>query len=146
MIGNLKFNHGGILRKPLAVLGLAWLTATTPVHAVTIEVAVDLLPENIVEGETAIFTILASEPPTEDLEIGLHMTTWGDFVADELPTSVTLPAGLVTIPVEVQTVDDATIEDDGAVHLQIVPQENYVFQEFLSFTRVMVKDNDSDSE
>ena len=78
----------------------------------------------IAEGETASFTVSVSTPaPDGGLEVVVALSEEGegDFT-DTLPETrtVTVPAGQVTVTVEVATIDDAVVEPDGKIVARVV--------------------------
>ena len=69
----------------------------------------------IAEGETASFTVSVSTPaPAGGLEVEVALSEEGDFT-DTLPETrtVTVPAGQVTVSVDVPTLDDTWCDEPG---------------------------------
>ena len=92
----------------------------TDLPAVTI--TADRTP--ITEGDSASFTITVSTPAPDgglEVEVALSEEGEGDFT-DTLPETrtVTVPAGQVTVTVEVATIDDAVVKPDGKIVARVV--------------------------
>ena len=80
---------------------------------------------DIVEGETATFTLIADSAPPEDLNVGVSIAESGRFLpGGAYTTTVTVGAdgrGSLTV----DTVDDGTVESDGSITAVVQPGRGY---------------------
>ena len=89
-----------------------------------VTIAADRTP--ITEGETASFTVSVSTlAPDGGLEVEVALSEEGEGgFTDTLPETrtVTVPAGQVTVSVDVPTLDDTVDEPDGKIVAQVQPR------------------------
>ncbi|MYD99218.1 MAG: hypothetical protein F4X98_17780, partial [Gammaproteobacteria bacterium] len=99
-----------------------------------------------IEGMKASFRLVASEAPSENLTVNLHLSEsqYSDYVAtgDEGPNTVSFAANTTTAHFEVGTVDDNTDEPNGVIGLRIDAGTGYTVGT-LDYTRKWVNDNDA---
>ena len=81
---------------------------------------------DITEGSDASFTLTGAPAPSQDITVNLRVTQSGAFAGDgELGArTVTLGAD-ATVTVDIPTVDDSTLEDDGSVTITVEPGTGY---------------------
>ena len=80
----------------------------------------------ITEGGVASFTLTGDPAPSQDITVNLRVTQSGAFAGDgELGVrTVTLGAD-ATVTVDVPTIDDSTLEDDGSLTITVEPGTGY---------------------
>lgn len=115
------------LRTPGRIRGV--LTSFRPAIAprtTTPELTIQSVSDNVPQGTAATFVISASVAPTTDTIVNL-MTTGtagsGDIVTP--PTSITLPTGMTSASVSVQTRVNSTVEADPTVIVSITAGTGY---------------------
>ncbi|HVX20024.1 MAG TPA: Calx-beta domain-containing protein [Acidimicrobiales bacterium] len=99
--------------------GVAETTIKNPnVPALTITGATTVTP-----GASATLTVTASQPPLQDLQVGLAVTGSATAGTDYDPVNpvVTLPAGSTSATVTVQTVATTVIEPDKYLSVSVTP-------------------------
>ena len=81
---------------------------------------------DITEGSDASFTLTGAPAPSQDITVNLRVTQSGAFAGDgELGArTVTLGAD-ATVTVDIPTVDDSTLEDDGSLTVTVEPGTGY---------------------
>ena len=81
---------------------------------------------DITEGNVARFTLTGAPAPSQDITVNLRVTQSGAFAGDgELGArTVTLGAD-ATVTVDIPTVDDSTLEDDGSLTITVEPGTGY---------------------
>ena len=92
----------------------------------TVTIVADATP--IEEGETARFTVtLSRAAPAAGLAVTVGLSQEGEFAAATLPEArtVTVTGGATTATVEVETSDDALVEDDGKIVAQVQDTDAY---------------------
>ena len=95
----------------------------------------------ITEGMAADFTVTAMPAPAESLTVNISLTGGEGFVTGTLPTSVTIPSGLTTASVSVDTEDDKIDEDLATVTASVVAGSGYRLGSDAS-AQVDIDDND----
>ncbi|MGI9249991.1 MAG: Calx-beta domain-containing protein, partial [Pseudohongiellaceae bacterium] len=98
----------------------------------------------IAEGDDAVFIITSTNSPMDDTVINVMGSEKGDFVANALPTAVTLVANETTVTLTVATTDDSTDEADGSLTMQIDSTNlptNYTAGS-VTIVTVVIEDND----
>ncbi|MGI9252088.1 MAG: Calx-beta domain-containing protein, partial [Pseudohongiellaceae bacterium] len=98
----------------------------------------------VTEGTPAVFFITSTRRPMSDTTIGVMGSQTDAFIANALPTTVTLAARETTATLTVATDDDMTDEADGSLTLQFdstnIPASYTVTS--LSVATVTIEDDD----
>ena len=100
-----------------------------------------MAPDDIIEGETAVFTFERVGGVSHELEVSVSVLLTGDFFAGPAPTSVTFTADSTTAELSIPTVDDSTPEADGSIAVLLRQGADYNVTGPL-LQRVSVQDND----
>ena len=96
----------------------------------------------IQEGDTAQFQILAGRPVIDAREINLSIAKRGDFLSDDLPSSVIMPQFESSTFLNIATQDNGIINPDGSLEVSIQAGENYkVARVPTNRAAVRIKDN-----
>ncbi len=100
----------------------------------------------ITEGSVARFTLTGAPAPSQDIIVNLRVTQSGAFSGDgELGArTVTLGAD-ATVTVDIPTVDDSTLEDDGSLTITVEPGTGYTPHATDASATVAVVDNEEPS-
>ena len=101
----------------------------------------------VTEGQSARFTLTASQAPSFPIPIQIAVTQEGDFLAPNPTSTVTLRRNSRTSSVIISTTNDPTCEDDGSVTVTIEGQEDdeyytYNIKASASSDDVAITDND----
>ena len=100
----------------------------------------------ITEGSVARFTLTGAPASSQDITVNLRVTQSGAFSGDgELGArTVTLGAD-ATVTVDIPTVDDSTLEDDGSLTITVEPGTGYTPHATDASATVAVVDNEEPS-
>ena len=98
---------------------------------------------DVVEGDTAVFTLRRSGSTTARLDVNVRVSEDGDVVApaNEGPTTVAFGVGAATTTLLVATMDDAQVKEPSTVTVAFTPGVGYEIGESAS-AAVPVRDND----
>ena len=98
---------------------------------------------DVVEGDTAVFTLRRSGTTTARLDVNVSVSEDGDVVApaNEGPTTVAFGVGAATTTLSVATMDDTQAREHSAVTVAFTPGVGYEIGEPAS-AAVLVRDND----
>ena len=111
--------------------GLGYTVSSPDESAVTLTIAEDdivalrILPVRamISEGEDAVFALMLNFVAETDVSATISFTATGDFLATTpVDTEIIFTAGETSMLLTVATVDDAEIEPDGSLELQVAMQ------------------------
>ena len=104
---------------------------------------------SIIEGQVARFDVVYHEPllykNENDFSVNIDITQTGDFLDDNPPQSMVIPANRSGGTFEVQTIDDQIFENEGRISAKLAPNSQY---EIVTSTpcqdevHVAVQDND----
>ena len=100
-----------------------------------------MAPDDIIEGETAVFRFKRVGGVSHELEVSVSVLLTGDFFSGAAPTLVTFDAGSATTNLSIPAVDDTTPEADGSIAVLLRQGTAYSTTGTL-LQRVSVKDND----
>ncbi len=80
----------------------------------------------ITEGGVARFTLTSAPAPSQDITVNLRVTHSGAFAGDGELGERTVTLGTdATVTVDIPTVDDSTLEDDGSLTITVEPGTDY---------------------
>ena len=98
---------------------------------------------DVVEGDTAVFTLRRSGTTTARLDVNVSVSEDGDVVApaNEGPTTVAFGVGTATTTLSVATMDDTQAREHSTVTVAFTPGVGYEIGEPAS-AAVLVRDND----
>ena len=78
------------------------------------------------EGDIVKFQIISPNLQNNDLNISLNINeTGGNYISEELPEDITLPAGESSVIVTIATSHDRVSETDGFIVANLLPSEDY---------------------
>ncbi len=81
---------------------------------------------DITEGGVARFTLTGAPVPSQDITVNLRVTQSGAFAGDgELGARPVTLGTDATVTVDIPTVDDSTLEDDGSLAITVEPGTGY---------------------
>ena len=81
---------------------------------------------DITEGSVARFTLTGTPVPSQDITVNLRVTQSGAFAGDGELGARTVTLGTdATVTVDIPTVDDSTLEDDGSLTITVEPGTGY---------------------
>ena len=81
---------------------------------------------DITEGGVARFTLTGTPAPSQDITVNLRVTQSGAFAGDGELGARTVTLGTdATVTVDIPTVDDSTLEDDGSLTITVEPGTGY---------------------
>ncbi len=81
---------------------------------------------DITEGGVARFTLTGTPVPSQDITVNLRVTQSGAFAGDgELGARPVTLGTDATVTVDIPTVDDSTLEDDGSLTITVEPGTGY---------------------
>ncbi len=100
-----------------------------------------MAPDDIIEGETAVFTFERVGGVSHELEVSVSVLPTGDFLSGAAPTTVTFTADSTTAELSIPTVDDSTPEADGSIAVLLRQGVDYDITGTL-LQQVSVQDND----
>ena len=81
---------------------------------------------DITEGGVARFTLTGAPAPSQDITVNLRVTQSGAFAGDgELGARPVTLGTDATVTVDIPTVDDSTLEDDGSLTITVEPGTGY---------------------
>ena len=97
------------------------------------------------EGNTAGFTITASNPSQSDIDVGLTVSRTGAYVAvgDTGGKTVTLPAGQTTLDYDITTDELASDDPSGSVRIALGASSNYSVDSAAASGEVAISDTDA---
>ena len=82
--------------------------------------------DDITEGSAARFTLTGAPAPSQDITVNLRVTQSGAFAGDGELGARTVTLGTdATVTVDIPTVDDSTLEDDGSLTVTVEPGTGY---------------------
>ncbi|MGI9250810.1 MAG: Calx-beta domain-containing protein, partial [Pseudohongiellaceae bacterium] len=99
----------------------------------------------VTEGTPAVFTITSNKRPMDDTAISVVGTETDAFVANALPTTVTLVANETTATLTIATDNDMTDEADGSLTVRLdigSGLTNYTVDSAAATVTVTIKDDD----
>ena len=79
----------------------------------------------LTEGSDAVFRVVVSRQEETDLVIQLSYSEQGNYLADPVPTTITIAANQRSAALTLATIDDDLVEADGAITLTIGPDSSY---------------------
>ena len=99
----------------------------------------------VTEGNTAGFTITASNPSQSDINVGLTVSRTGAYVAvgDTGGKTVTLPAGQTTLDYDITTDELASDDPGGSVRIALGASSNYSVDSAAASGQVAIRDTDA---
>ena len=98
---------------------------------------------NITEGGVARFTLTGAPAPSQDITVNLRVTQSGAFAGDgELGARPVTLGTDATVTVDIPTVDDSTLEDDGSLTIIVEPGTGYTPHATDATATVAVADNE----
>ena len=97
------------------------------------------------EGNTAGFTITASNASQSDIDVGLTVSRTGTYVAvgDTGGKSITLPAGQTTLDYDITTDELASDDPSGSVRIALGASSNYSVDSAAASGQVAIRDTDA---
>ncbi len=97
------------------------------------------------EGNTAGFTITATNPSQSDIDVGLTVSRTGTYVAvgDTGGKSITLPAGQTTLDYDITTDELASDDPGGSVRIALGASSNYSVDSAAASGQVAIRDTDA---
>ena len=97
------------------------------------------------EGNTAGFTITASNASQSDIDVGLTVSRTGTYVAvgDTGGKTVTLPAGQTTLDYDITTDELASDDPSGSVRIALGASSNYSVDSAAAAGQVAIRDTDA---
>ena len=109
------------------------------------EVGIAADTAEINEGNTAGFTITASNPSQSDIDVGLTVSRTGTYVAvgDTGGKTVTLPAGQTTLDYDITTDELASDGPSGSVRIALGASSNYSVDSAAAAGQVAIRDTDA---
>ena len=98
---------------------------------------------DITEGGVARFTLTGAPTPSQDITVNLRVTQSGAFAGDgELGARPVTLGTDATVTVDIPTVDDSTLEDDGSLTVIVEPGTGYTPHATDATATVAVADNE----
>ncbi len=99
----------------------------------------------VTEGNTAGFTITASNASQTDIDVGLTVSRTGAYVAvgDTGGKTVTLPAGQTTLDYDITTDELASDDPSGSVRIALGASSNYSVDSAAASGQVVIRDTDA---
>ena len=98
---------------------------------------------DITEGGVARFTLTGAPAPSQDITVNLRVTQSGAFAGDgELGARPVTLGTDATVTVDIPTVDDSTLEDDGSLTVIVEPGTGYTPHATDATATVAVADNE----
>ena len=98
---------------------------------------------DITEGGVARFTLTGAPAPSQDITVNLRVTQSGAFAGDGELGARTVTLGTdATVTVDIPTVDDSTLEDDGSLTIIVEPGTGYTPHATDATATVAVADNE----
>ena len=98
---------------------------------------------DITEGGVARFTLTGTPAPSQDITVNLRVTQSGAFAGDgELGARPVTLGTDATVTVDIPTVDDSTLEDDGSLTIIVEPGTGYTPHATDATATVAVADNE----
>ena len=98
---------------------------------------------DITEGGVARFTLTGAPAPSQDITVNLRVTQSGAFAGDGELGARTVTLGTdATVTVDIPTVDDSTLEDDGSLTITVEPGTGYTPHATDATATVAVADNE----
>ena len=99
----------------------------------------------VTEGNTAGFTITASNASQSDIDVGLTVSRSGAYVAvgDTGGKTITLPAGQTTLDYDITTDDLASDGPSGSVRIALEASSNYSVDSAAASGQVAIRDTDA---
>ena len=97
------------------------------------------------EGNTAGFTITASNASQSDIDVGLTVSRTGAYVAvgDTGGKTITLPAGQTTLDYDITTNELASDDPSGSVRIALGASSNYSVDSAAASGQVAIRDTDA---
>ena len=115
------------------------ISGLPPLSDKDVEVSVIGGPD-IVEGGTATFTVAAHPLPSSPLTANVEITTKGDFGITNGSHTVTIPTNTGQAELRLATIDDNTVEDNGAVTATVTAGTGYDVSPTMPTSRVGIND------
>ncbi len=82
--------------------------------------------DDITEGSVARFTLTGAPAPAQEITVNLRVTQSGAFAGDGELGARTVTLGTdATVTVDIPTVDDSTLEEDGSLTITVEPGTGY---------------------
>ena len=98
---------------------------------------------DITEGGVARFTLTGAPAPSQDITVNLRVTQSGAFAGDgELGARPVTLGTDATVTVDIPTVNDSTLEDDGSLTVIVEPGTGYTPHATDATATVAVADNE----
>ena len=99
----------------------------------------------VTEGNTAGFTITASNASQTDIDVGLTVSRTGTYVAvgDTGGKTITLPAGQTTLDYDITTDELASDDPSGSVRIALGASSNYSVDSAAASGQVAIRDTDA---
>ena len=99
----------------------------------------------VTEGNTAGFTITASNASQSDIDVGLTVSRTGAYVAvgDTGGKTITLPAGQTTLDYDITTDELASDDPSGSVRIALGASSNYSVDSAAASGQVAIRDTDA---
>ena len=91
------------------------------------EVTISTLSEtSIREGELAEFIISTPNPLPQDLAVMINSVIPDNLTSDDIPSTITIPAGEISNNIQIQTDLDQILETDREISIELVADSNYL--------------------
>ena len=99
----------------------------------------------VTEGNTAGFTITASNASQTDIDVGLTVSRTGAYVAvgDTGRKTLTLPAGQTTLDYDITTAELVSDDPGGSVRIALGASSNYTIDSTAASGQVVIRDTDA---
>ncbi len=99
--------------------------------------------DDITEGGVARFTLTGAPAPSQDITVNLRVTQSGAFAGDgELGARVVTLGTDATTTIDIPTIDDSTLEDDGILTITAEPGTGYTLHATNASATVAVADDE----